>query len=95
MIINAKCWQCDKDVLVALVGDDAGNLGYGPEAFSEEEQKLATEHGVLLKNVDSSTANESYLANACTHCGAFVGKWYFFTDYYTTALYGHYTYKRV
>lgn len=95
LIINAPCWQCEKDMLIALEGDEAGNLAYGPEAFSDEEQKKATENGVILKEVESQTAGESYLANVCGGCGAFIGQWYFFAHYYTPALYGQYTYKNV
>lgn len=95
MLIEAECYECNKPLLVALVGDDSGNLGYGSEDFSEDEQKLATDNGVLLKMVDSKTAGQTYLANACKSCGAFIGQWLFFAHYYTPALYGHYPYKRI
>jgi hypothetical protein len=95
MIISAECWQCDKAMLVALMGDDQGNLSCGPEGFSEDDRKLAEAHGVLLKTVSSKTAEETYLANTCKECGAFVGQFYFFAHYYTPALYGHYQYKRI
>lgn len=95
MLIDAECYECSKPLLVAIVGDDSGNLGYGPENFSEAEQKLATDNGVLLKLVNSKTAGETYLANACKSCGAFIGQFFFFANYYTPALYGHYSYKRV
>lgn len=82
-------------MLVALIGDDGGNLSCGPEDFSKEEQELAEKHGVCLKVINSKTAGETYLANACKECGAFVGQFYFFAHYYTPALYGHYKYKWV
>ena len=94
MLIEAECYKCDKPLLVALVGDDSGNLKYGPEDFSETEQKVAVDNGALLKMVDSKTAGETYLANACKSCDAFIGQFFFFAHYYTPALYGHYPYKR-
>lgn len=95
MIINAECWQCNKPMLVALSGDDSGNLSGGPEVFSDAEIKLARQHGVLLETVSSKTADQIYLANVCKECGAFVGQFFFFAHYYTPALYGHYPYERV
>lgn len=95
MIITAPCWQCDKDMLVALVGDDNGNMGYGPEDFNQEEIALAKKNGVLLKKIDSKTAEETYLANICPACGAFVGKWFYFANYYTEALYDRLKYRRI
>jgi len=95
MIISAECWQCDKPMLIALIGDNAGNLYGGPEGFSNEEVSLAEEHGVLLKTIFSKTSEETYLANVCKECGAFVGQFFFFAHYYTPALYGHYKYLRV
>lgn len=95
MLITAPCWQCNKDMLVALVGDDNGNMDYGPEGFNPKEITLAEKNGVLLKKVNSKTAEETYLANVCPGCGAFVGQWFYFANYYTEALYGHLKYRRV
>lgn len=94
MIIMTECWQCDKELKIALLGDDNGNLEGGPEIFSDSDKELATQHGVLLKAVSSKTAQESYLANYCGHCEAFVGQYFFFAHYYTPALYGQYKYER-
>ncbi len=95
MIICTPCYKCNKDMLVALVGDDSGNMNYGPESFNPQEIALAKKNAVLLKNVNSKTAEESYLANICGGCGAFIGKWYYFANYYTEALYGRLKYRRV
>jgi len=94
-IITAPCWNCDKEMRVALVGNKSGDLDYGPERFSNSEKKLAEENGVLLKIVRSKIAKETYLANVCAECGQFVGKWFFFAKYLTQALYGNYKYKLV
>ena len=85
----------EQAVKIDLAGDEVGNLSYGPEDFSESEKKTAEQHGACLKFVYSKTAEESYLANVCKECGAFVGKWFYFAHYYTPALYGHYKYQIV
>ncbi len=95
LIITAPCWQCNKDMILALMGNESGDFDYGPEKFSESEVQLAEQHGVLLKNAHSTTMNETYMANTCKECGGFIGQWYFFAHYYTPALYGNYKYKIV
>lgn len=94
-IIKTPCWSCDREMLVALVGNELGDFDYGPELFSEAERKLAEENGVLLKVVASKTAEETYLANYCGHCDQFVGKFHFFSDYLVPALRGDYEYKKL
>lgn len=93
LIIIAPCWKCDKNMLVAIVGTEEGDFLFGPEKFSELEKKRAEEQGVCLKLVSSKTADETYLANVCKECGAFVGRWFLFTDFFTPALYGDYKYE--
>ena len=95
MIIDASCWSCEKEIQIALIGDLVGNLEGGPEVFTLEEEGLVKQHDVLLKRVQSITANENYLANVCHHCDSFVGKRFLFAHYYTPALYGDYKYKLV
>lgn len=95
MIITAPCWNCNKDMFVALVGDENGNGAYGPEDFNSQEIALAEKNGVLMKEVCSKTTGEIYRANICPSCGAFVGKFFYFASYYVEALYGRLKYKRV
>lgn len=72
-------------MLSVLVGDGGGNMGYGPEGFNASEIALAERNGVLLKKVNSKTAEENYLASVCGDCGAFVGQWFYFANYYIEA----------
>ncbi len=95
LIITAPCWKCDKEMKVALLGTESGDLLGGPETFSEPEKLLALENGVFLKVINSQTAEETYLANICPHCNAFVGKWFYFAHYLTPALYGDLKYTEV
>jgi hypothetical protein len=94
MIITIDCWKCEKGMKMALVSDEESAYR-GPETFSENEISLAQKNGVLIKNVDSQTAEETYKANICPHCDSFIGKWFFFANYYTPALYGDLKYTEV
>jgi len=93
IIITAPCWKCEKAMKIALLASESADLDGGPEVFSKEEISLAEKNGVFLKVADSATAEESYLANTCRDCGAFVGQWFFFAHYLTPALYGDYEYE--
>jgi len=87
MIITTPCWKCDKIMKMALISDE--NTDYrGPETFSKEETQTAIKHEVILRKVHSRTAREEYLANICPHCDDFIGKHYFFTNYYIPAVTG-------
>ncbi len=94
-LITAPCWNCGEDVLLALVGSRSGNFYYGPEKFTNAETAVARKHGVYLKIIDSKTANEIYLANACRKCDKFFGKWHHFAHYFAPTLYSEYEYKIV
>jgi|AntRauTorckE6833_2_1112554.scaffolds.fasta_scaffold02991_6 hypothetical protein len=93
IVIDAPCWKCEKEMKIALLANESGDLDGGPEVFSKEQISLAEKNGVFIKVADSMTADESYLANTCRECDAFVGKWFFFAHYLTPALYGDYKYK--
>lgn len=95
IIISTPCWKCNKDMKMALLGTESGDLIGGPEVFNEKEKRLAVKHGVKLGIVNSVTAEESYLASICPHCGSFIGKWFFFAHYLTPALYGDLEYTEV
>ena len=47
-----------------------------PEDFNEDDIKLTQLLGVTIKKQYSKTINESYLANTCNHCNAFIGDFY-------------------
>lgn len=79
---------------MALISDEQQDYR-GPETFSRQEAVKAAAHGVLLEVISSKTAGENYLANICPHCNEFIGKWYFFANYYAPAMYGQLSYKNV
>lgn len=80
---------------IALIGNESGDLEGGAEIFTKEEQRVARDNGVILKMIDSKTAEERYLASVCGGCDSPVGKWFFFAHYYTPALYGDLPYMLV
>jgi hypothetical protein len=58
----------------------------GPKEFSETEKKIAENHGVIIREQDSYTMQETYFANTCPHCNAFVGNHYLFPEYFVEAM---------
>lgn len=93
-IITAPCWKCQDIMNVAvIVGDVRIRKGfYGPEAFSQEEKKIAENNGVVIKEQHSYTRVETYSANTCPNCNTFIGKFYLFTEYFEPAEFGEYKY---
>jgi len=73
-IVEAPCCQCGTPMKIALI-----EL-YGPDRFSDAEIEFARSHGVLIKEQLSKTMQESYFANTCPKCGAFIGQ-FFVHDY--------------
>jgi len=97
-IVTSSCWKCDQTMNVSLITGDAqkGNgQVYGPESFSEEEIKIAENQGVVIKEHHSAIRQETYRANTCAHCGAFVGQHYLFTDYHCAAENEDCEYKKI
>jgi hypothetical protein len=95
MIITTPCWKCDKEMLMAVEGTDTGDLLATPSGFDDAERALAERHGVLLREQPSKTAGETYLANTCPSCDAFIGEWFIYAHYFCEALYGRLKYQRV
>jgi len=77
-INGAECWKCGKLMKMALVLSKRNIIG--PEEFNEKQLELARSKGVIIKMQDSKTSESSYLANTCSSCGAFMGK-FFVHDY--------------
>ena len=94
LIITAPCPKCAKDMLLATVGGDTG-FDYGAEKFSEEEQQLARLYGVKIGKVFSQTRQESYVANICKECSAFIGKFFLFAHFYAPAMRGEYEVREI
>ncbi len=82
-IIPIHCWRCSTEIKIALL--DIEHVIVGPSGFSNDEIKVATECGALLKENYSQARNETYLSNTCPNCKSMIGEW-FFHDYYDQEL---------
>lgn len=82
---NIKCHRCRQPMKIAMITSSAdlkkkdGNL-LTPYYFGDDEILFAEEHGVTIRQCYSKTRTESYLANVCPHCNAFIGE-HFMIDY--------------
>jgi len=86
-IVEAACYKCKELMKVAVIeaGMSRDATYVGPEPFTSEEIEFAREKGVIIEQHFSKTVQESYLANTCLSCKAFVGQHYLFTDYLSLA----------
>ncbi len=73
-INNEPCWKCGKLMKIAFIMSKG--VFFGPEGFNKQQLELAKSKGVLIKRQDSKTSKETYLANTCPDCGAFIGQFF-------------------
>ncbi len=73
-IIPTSCWKCSAEMKIALI--DIEHVIVGPCGFSNDEIKIATECGALLKENYSQARNERYLSNTCPSCKSLTGDWF-------------------
>lgn len=75
VIVPTDCWNCGHEMKIAMLSIKNGDYISATE-FNEEDVKIANGLGANIKRRYSKTVNESYLANVCKHCNAFVGDFY-------------------
>lgn len=80
VIMDYPCWRCGKDMKIAMIDANHGQI-LTPEVFTHEEVKFANVNGAFIKLNYSNTIKESYFANTCNHCKAFIGQ-HHMHDYY-------------
>lgn len=78
-LVPQACRRCKQTMKVCFVRPTEWDIR-GPKNFSENEILIAHQNGALLEMKFSATANESYLANTCPHCRAWIGE-FFLHDY--------------
>lgn len=78
-IFPIHCWRCSAEIKIALL--DIEHVIVGPSGFSNNEIKIATECGALLKENYSQARNEKYLSNTCPSCESMTGDWYLHHNY--------------
>ena len=73
-VVTGECYRCQRPMPMAftLTGGEA----FDPTTFTKAEIAAAERHGCRLRMHYSKTVQKSYLANECTHCGAFAGNFF-------------------
>lgn len=92
-IITAPCYRCTRSMLVAVI--DGKGIMRDPNQFTQNEIRIAREHHVLITGHYSGTIQDSYYANTCPGCNAFIGKRFLFADYFSAALNGDYDFDEI
>lgn len=80
--VTTECWKCNQEMKVAMLVADNGREILSPSEFNEEEISIAKSLGVNIAKRYSKTVKDSYVANVCGHCNAFVGDFYMHEYYY-------------
>ncbi len=78
IIIESPCWKCGRIMRIAMKKYMSENGFDGPDNFTEKEIEIAKQNGVHIEKRYSRTINDSYNANICNHCKAFIGKNFLF-----------------
>ena len=81
--VTTECWKCNRAMKVAMLVADNGRELLSPSEFNEEEIRIAKSLGVNIAKRYSKTIKDSYVANVCGHCNAFVGDFYMHEYYYS------------
>ena len=81
-IIEGDCWKCNASMKIAVMHSPhdqiRGSTHPGPDLFNTEEVDFARSKEVIIKSHHSHTAEETYQANTCGSCDAFVGSHFLF-----------------
>lgn len=76
-VVSGSCWKCDNEMKFALIDQEHATIG--PEEFSQEQARIASEHGALLKEKYNRNLRGRYLSNTCPNCN--VINLYFYHNY--------------
>lgn len=77
-IIHTACWKCHHTMNMAIITDEQKHRYIVAHGFSDDDLKLAREYGVTIGPCFSKTLHETYVANICTQCHAFMGNHYLY-----------------
>ena len=81
VIIPASCWKCGHEMKVAMIVANNERGIKSASYFNEKEISIANSMGANIAKRYSKTVEDSYMANVCEHCNAFIGEFYM-DDYY-------------
>lgn len=92
-VVDTSCWKCHHIMKMAMITDANFCQVLGPNDFTKNELLLAKQQGVTIEYSYSKTMEDSYLANVCKTCHAFIGEFYLheyiFDESYETINIGH------
>jgi hypothetical protein len=74
IVVTNNCYSCEKPMKICYI--DKSFIIKSPSSFNDKEINLAKSKGVMLKMCFSQTSQETYLANKCPNCWAFIGDFY-------------------
>ena len=83
VIIPATCWRCGGEMKVAMILANNERGIITASSFNEEEINQANSLGANIAKRYSKTVENSYMANVCEHCNAFIGDFYMHDYYYS------------
>ena len=84
VIIPATCWRCGGEMKVAMILANNERGIITASSFNEEEISQANALGANIAKRYSKTVENSYMANVCEHCNAFIGDFYMHDYYYSS-----------
>lgn len=80
--VSTDCWKCGQKMKIAMLVANNGHEILIPSEFSAEEINIAKSLGANIQKRYSKTVNDSYMANVCEHCNAFIGNFFTHEDFY-------------
>ena len=84
VIIPASCWKCGYEMKVAMIVANNERGIKSASSFNEKEIGIANSLGANIAKRYSKTVDDSYMANVCKHCNAFIGEFYMHDYYYAS-----------
>lgn len=75
-VMTIPCWRCGNDMKIAMIRSHTNYPSLFPSQFSIEEIEIAQQHGVCIQKRYSQTMKQTYYANTCPKCNAFIGDFF-------------------
>ena len=99
IIAKDSCYRCGKDMNIAMIEANPSFQIYSPADFTKEQIDIANTSGANIKLSYSNQVKESYYANVCRCCNAFIGNFhmhdYYFSPHVKELDLGYYCYHCV
>lgn len=76
--------KCGYEMKVAMIVANNERGIKSASSFNEKEIGIANSLGANIAKRYSKTVDDSYMANVCKHCNAFIGEFYMHDYYYAS-----------